>query len=59
MSMSYSDHVCTNFQPKDADSWDSELFEHLCKEINKLQDENQELRNCLSNLAKTLKEIHL
>jgi len=35
MSMSYSDCVCTEFEPKDENKYDTELHDHLKNELDK------------------------
>ena len=42
MSMSYSDHVCTEFGPKDPNKWEEELREHLKEKLDELQDRYNE-----------------
>ena len=48
MSMTYSDHVCTNFGPKGAEA----LHEHLCEEIDKLWEERQVMREFLDGVKR-------
>jgi hypothetical protein len=52
--MTFSDHVCSNFEPKNVDRWDQELQQHLCDLIDRQHAELKELQSAVVGLAMIL-----